>query len=125
MRALRLSALGGCRCRRFAGAIARRLRSHGARDYGGAGRPWTKDGMRIDLYDDHGVQRPENGADEVFEAGWGPAGAVCVHHVRVGDNVTLTELETLYPGLRGRTGATCTEEFARAHGALVFNRSRP
>jgi hypothetical protein len=24
-----------------------------------------------------------------------------------------------------RTAATCTEEFARAHGALVFNRSRP
>jgi hypothetical protein len=94
-------------------------------DYGGAGRPWTKDGMRIDLYDDRGVQRPENGADEVFEAGWGPGGAVCVHHVRVGDKATLTELETLYPGLRGRTGAACTEEFARAHGALVFNRSRP
>ena len=53
------------------------------------------------------------------------ARAVCVHHVRVGDTVTLTELKTLYPGLRGRTGATCTEEFARANGALVFNRSRP
>jgi len=24
-----------------------------------------------------------------------------------------------------RTGATCTEEFARALGVLVFNRSRP
>src|SRR5215216_6673878 len=50
-------------------------------DYGGAGRPWTKDGMRIDLYDDHGVQRPDNEPDDVFEAGWGPGGAVCVHHV--------------------------------------------
>ena len=38
---------------------------------------------------------------------------------------TLAELEVLYPALRGRTGAICTEEFARAHGALVFNRSRP
>ena len=94
-------------------------------DYGGAGRPWTKDGMRIDLYDDHGVQRPDNGPDDVFEAGWGPGGAVCVHHVRVRENVTLAELEALYPALRGRTGAVCTEEFARAHGALVFNRSRP
>ena len=94
-------------------------------DYGGAGRPWTKDGMHIDLYDDHGVQRPDNGPDDVFEAGWGPGGAVCVHHVRVSENVTLAELEALYPALHGRTGAICTEEFARAHGALVFNRSRP
>jgi hypothetical protein len=93
-------------------------------DYGGAGRPWTKDGMHIDLYDDRGVQRPDNGPDDVFEAGWGPGGAVCVHHVRVSDNVTLAELEALYPALRGRTGAICIEEFARAHGALVFNRSR-
>lgn len=57
--------------------------------------------------------------------GWGPNGAVCVHHVRVSENVTLAELETLYSRLRGRTGAICTEEFARARGALVFNRSRP
>jgi hypothetical protein len=94
-------------------------------DYGGAGRPWTKDGMQIDVYDDHGVQRPDNGPDDAFEAGWGPGGAVCVHHVRVSENVALAELEILYPKLRGRTGAICTEEFARAHGALIFNRSRP
>lgn len=94
-------------------------------DYGGVGRSWTKDGMRIDLYDDHGVQRPDNDPDDVFEAGWGAGGAVCLHHVRVADKVTLAELETLYPALRGRTGPICTEEFARAHGALVFNRSRP
>ena len=94
-------------------------------DYGGVGRPWTKDGMQIDVYDDHGVQRPDNGPDDAFEAGWGPGGAVCVHHVRVSENVALAELEILYPKLRGRTGAICTEEFARAHGALIFNRSRP
>lgn len=94
-------------------------------DYGGASRPWTKDGMRVDIYDDRGVQRPDNDPRDAFEAGWGPEGAVCVHHVRVGENVTLSELEGLYPGLRGRTGTTCTEEFARAHGAVIFNRSRP
>jgi hypothetical protein len=81
--------------------------------------------MHIDLYDDHGVQRPDNDAGDVFEAGWAPGGAVCVHHVCVSDNVTLAELEALYPALRGRTGTICTEEFARTHGALVFNRSRP
>lgn len=94
-------------------------------DYGGAGRSWTRDGMHIDVYDDRGVQRPDNDPADVFEAGWGPDGAVCVHHARVGENVTLAELETFYPGVRGRTGAICTEEFARAHGAVIFNRSRP
>ena len=94
-------------------------------DYGGADRPWTKNGMNIDVYDDHGVQKPDNLPTEAFEAGWGPAGAVCVHHVRVKENTTLAELEALYPALRGRTGEVCTEAFARAHGAVVFNRSKP
>jgi hypothetical protein len=91
-------------------------------DYGGA-KGWTRNGMRIDLYDDAGVQRPDNSHLDAFEAGWNAEGAVCVHHVRVKENVTLAELEALYPALRGRTGAICTEEFARAHGAIVFNRS--
>ena len=91
-------------------------------DYGGA-RGWTENGMRIDLYDDSGVQKPDNSPEDAFEAGWTPDGAVCVHHVRVKENVTLAELEALYPALRGRTGEVCTEEFARSHGAIVFNRS--
>lgn len=93
-------------------------------DYGGA-RGFTRNGMRIDLYDDHGVQKPDNSPLDVFEAGWAPSGAVCVHHVRVKENTTLDELEALYPALRGRTGAICTEAFARAHGAIMFNRSKP
>ena len=91
-------------------------------DYGGA-RGWTKNGMRIDLYDDRGVQKPDNAPKDAFEAGWTPNGAVCVRHVRVKENVTLAELEATYPALRGRTGEICTEEFARAHGAILFNRS--
>jgi hypothetical protein len=92
-------------------------------DYGGANEPWTKNGMRIDLYDDRGVQKPDNAPQDTFEAGWAPDGAVCVHHVRVKENVTLAELEARYPKLAGRTGAVCTEEFARAHGAILYNRS--
>ena len=92
-------------------------------DYGGANEPWTKNGMRIDVYDDGGVQKPENAPQDVFEAGWSPDGAVCVHHVRVKENVTLAELEMRYPKLAGRTGAVCTEEFARANGAILYNRS--
>lgn len=93
-------------------------------DYGGADAPFTKNGMSIDLYDTQGIQKPDNAADQAFEAGWTPEGAVCVHHVRVKENVTLGQLEARFPRLKGRTGAICTEDFARSLGALLFNRSR-
>ncbi len=93
-------------------------------DYGGADQPFTKDGMNIDLYDPQGIQTPDMVADQAFEAGWTPEGAVCVHHARVKENVTLAELEARFPRLRGRTGAICTEAFARQHGAILLNRSR-
>ncbi|MCC8429992.1 hypothetical protein LJ725_13510 [Reyranella aquatilis] len=92
-------------------------------DYGGNGEAWTRNGMRIDVYDTEGIQTPENDPADRFEAGWSPDGAVCVRHVRVGENVSLTELEARYSHLRGRTGEICTEDFARAHGAILFNRS--
>jgi hypothetical protein len=60
-----------------------------------------------------------------FEAGWSPDGAVCVRHVRVKENTSLAALEEKYPQLKGRTGNICTEVFARAHGAILFNRSSP
>ena len=93
-------------------------------DYGGSNEPWTKDGMNIDLYDPQGIQKPDMSPDQTFEAGWSPEGAVCVHHVRVKENTTLAALEARYPRLRDRTGAVCTEAFARANGAIVFNRSK-
>lgn len=94
-------------------------------DYGGVDRPWTRDGMRIDVYDDRGIQKPENTPGDAFEAGWTRDGAVCVRHVRVKENASLNLLESLYPSLRGRIGSVCTEEFARANGAVIFNRSAP
>lgn len=92
-------------------------------NYGGD-HGWTRNGMKITLYDFHGVQPPDGTEADSFEAGWGPDGAVCVHHVRVKENVTLAELEKRYPKLRGRTGAICTPEFARANGAVLFNHSK-
>ena len=94
-------------------------------DYGGSGEPWTKDGMLIDVFDPQGIQVADASPDLAFEAGWAPDGAVCVHHVRVKENITLAALEEKYPRLKGRTGAICTEEFARANGAVVLNRSKP
>lgn len=93
-------------------------------DYGGDGRPWTKDGMSIDVYDPQDIQKPDMSSDQTFEAGWSPEGAVCVRHIRVKENTTLEALEATYPRLKGRTGIICTEEFARQNGALLFNRSK-
>ena len=93
-------------------------------DYGGTNEPWTRNGMGIDVYDIKGVQTPDNAADQAFEAGWTPEGAVCVHHVRVKENTTLAELEAKYPKLKGRTGEICSEAFARSNGAILFNRSK-
>ena len=94
-------------------------------DYGGEGDGTTRNGIRIDVYDDARIQAPDMAAEDAFEAGWAPDGAVCVHHVRVRENTSLAALEETYPRLKGRTGAICTEDFARAHGAILFNRSRP
>lgn len=93
-------------------------------DYGGSDEAWTSDGMLIDVFDPQGIQTAEGG-DLEFEAGWAPDGAVCVHHVRVKENTTLAALEQMYPRLKGRTGAICTEEYARSLGAIVLNRSPP
>ena len=93
-------------------------------DYGGDGKAWTKDGMRIDIYDPQRIQTAEDDPVDRFEAGWSPEGAVCVRHVRVKENPTLPALEAAYPRLAGRTGAICTEDFARANGAILFNRSK-
>ncbi|MEO6277415.1 ADYC domain-containing protein [Roseateles sp.] len=94
-------------------------------DYGGHGLAYTENGRQIDVYDTQGVQQADMLPGQAFEAGWSESGAVCVHHVRVAHKLTLAELESLYPTLRGRVGEVCTEAFARAHGALTFNRSNP
>ena len=94
-------------------------------DYGGDDRPWTRNGMTIDLYDDHGIQQPAANNAMPFEAGWSPAGAVCIAHVRVPENGGLHDVAAATPRLVGRTGPeACTEATARAAGAVLFNRSR-
>jgi len=94
-------------------------------DYCGDGTPTTKDGQRIDVYDDHGIQKPDNEPDADFEAGWTSGGAVCVRHVRVKENVSIQSLSHACPRLAARMGLICTEEAARALGATLFNRSKP
>ena len=92
-------------------------------DYGGQGLPHTENGRRIDVYDTLAVQSPDLLSGQAFEAGWNEQGAVCVHHLRIAGALALADLPARYPQLQGRVGAVCTEAFARAHGALLFNRS--
>ena len=92
-------------------------------DYGGAGEAFTENGQKIDVYDDAGLQKADLDPAQTFEAGWNEHGAVCVHHMRVAGKLAPGELEKRFPRLRGRVGMACTEAFARAHGATVFNRS--
>jgi hypothetical protein len=94
-------------------------------DYCGDGSPTTRDGALIDFYDDHGIQQSDSDPMQEFEAGWTAAGAVCVHHVRVKENISLEGLAVSCPRLRDLLGATCTEERARALGATLFVRSPP
>ncbi len=94
-------------------------------DYSGDGKGTTRNGQPIDIYDFLGVQKKADDPSHDFEAGWSSQGAVCVRHVRVKENTSLAALEDSAPRLKGRTGAICTEEFARANGALLFNRSPP
>lgn len=112
----------GLELRELYNACIRMLRA----DYCGNGTATTtRDGQRIDIYDDLGIQRHENEPDMEFEAGWTEEGAACVRHVRVKENVSLDSLVAACPRLKDRVGPACTEEAARKLGARLFNRSRP
>lgn len=93
--------------------------------YGGGQRGWTRNGMRVEIYDDGGVNPDDEPSDMPFEAGWNEHGAVCIAHPRVPENGSLAAIVAEVPRLVGRVGPeACTEERARALGALLFNRSR-
>ena len=92
-------------------------------DYAGNNAPTTRDGAKIDVADRWNIQTLDIN-DENFEAGWDAEGALCVHHPRISENISLEQLEASIPRLKGRTGTICTPEFARKLGALIFNRSK-
>jgi hypothetical protein len=94
-------------------------------DYCGEGEGTTRNGTLIDHYDAVDIEEPEQDPRFEFEAGWTASGAVCVGHVRIKENTSLERLAAFCPRLRGRLGASCSEERARALGATVFVRSLP
>ena len=114
------SAPGGRPMRDYFDACVRMLRA----DYCGDGHGWTRDGTIVDVWDDHGIQKTDAMSNPTlsFEAGWRPAGAICVAHTRIPENITLDKLKASCPRLA--IVPTCDETSARAAGALLFNRSR-
>ncbi len=94
--------------------------------YGSPAHGWTRNGMRIDLFDHIGIQHPDNLPGMTFEAGWSPTGAVCIAHPRVPENGSLAAVVAAHPRLAATAGPqACTEAAATAAGALLFNRSVP
>jgi len=94
-------------------------------DYGGDGRPSTRDGTLIDIGDRFGIRSFHRDLPMTFEAAWGVDGAVCVARPRIAEKGSLEQLAAAYPRLADHLGPdACTEESA-AHDreALVFNRS--
>lgn len=94
-------------------------------DYCGNDQPTTRNGTQIDIYDRIGIQQPTPGIEDFdFEAGWSPAGAVCVHHPRIAENLDLAELARTCPRLTAAPlGADCDEAESARRGALLFNLS--
>ena len=97
-------------------------------DYCGAGRPHTRDGTRIDVWDRLGVQKRDTEPGMVLEAAWSPIGAVYLQKPRFGE--TLEALVGECPArLSGHTrldapGLDEQAIVARWPEALLFTESR-
>ena len=91
-------------------------------DYCGDGRPFTRDGTIIDIYDRIGVQKSDGDPSFSFEAVWGPGGALCVAHPRIPEIIDLEGLARACPRLAAKLGpAACNENVS---DGLLINRSR-
>jgi hypothetical protein len=97
-------------------------------DYCGTGRPHTRDGTKIGVWDHLGIQKREPEPGLVFEAAWSPRGAVYLKKPRFGE--TLESLVAECPDrLRGHTaldapGLDEAAITARWPEALIFTESR-
>ena len=96
-------------------------------DYCGDGRPHTVDGTRINIWDELGIQSRDQELaypPEVFEAAWGPKGAVYLNLPRWSDDVTRV-IKECPEQLRGRTSQdrklTPLQVQQQFPEALIFN----
>jgi hypothetical protein len=88
-------------------ACARMVRA----DYCGNGHSWTRTGMLIGMWDDLGIQVSQSPdyASFSFEAGWTPAGAVCVAHTRVPHATRRARAARAHSSITARIDARCLE----------------
>jgi ADYC domain len=94
-------------------------------DYCGDGEPHTRAGTPIEIYDNTGTEGNQPPAGMELEAVWAPQGAVCVHHVRIGEVFSLDNLKQNCPRFKLEDlGAGCTEErMSRGPSTLLMNKS--
>lgn len=97
-------------------------------DYCGDGRPHTREGTFIEIYDRLGILKREERSDVTFEAAWGPDGAVFVNKPRYGEG-PASILAECPDRLRDRTSLTSPgldkdAVSARFPEALLFNDSK-
>jgi len=89
-------------------------------DYCGDGEPHTRNGTPIVVYDRKGIQDDEQVSGMLFEAAWGPDGAICVSHTRIPDVLSMERLAAICPGVDHRPLA---ENCEGDPDALILNRS--
>lgn len=89
-------------------------------DYCGNGMGYTRDGTIIEIFDRIGISAAQN-STRIFEAAWGPDGAICVAHTRLSEIINLDQLAKACPRLANHLGpALCDDKDPRG---LLFNRS--
>lgn len=96
-------------------------------DYCGNGKPHTKEGTLINIYDVLDIQKKDPEKKMVFEAAWGPDGATCINRPRWFE--TLPEIRKECPAkLTGRINedgscATAQNALQNWPDSLLFNDS--
>jgi ADYC domain len=90
-------------------------------DYCGDGTPWTLDGTLVTIFDRLGIRSLRGGGTSVFEAAWGPDGAVCVARTRY--EVHDGDGRPLRPRCFASLPTCTTFDDPAAAGALIANES--
>jgi len=93
-------------------------------DYCGSGISFTKNGTLIDAYDSRGLASPmTDDSTAVFEAGWGPNGAVCVNRPRFDAHAATTH-EAVMPSCWASLPSCTSWTDAQAKGSTMGNSSK-
>jgi hypothetical protein len=92
-------------------------------DYCGDGKPHTRNGTLIEIWDHHGIQADTHEPGLTFEASWAPDGAVWLRRTRIPAVATLDDIAKECPDKAARMRAP--SDTTAAGPALLFNKSRP